>query len=383
MSINSKILVVEDDALIGADICSSLASFGYLVVGPLLSGEEAIEEISRGDIDFVLMDIGLSGELDGIETAEKIQDIRPTPVVFLSALNDETTLQRAKLVNPFGYLIKPFDGAELRATIELTLQRFAREISDITKVDTAKEIDQLPVNFADSGSSSERIDSYLSQLNVFKEISATSLRQLSQASSIRQCEGGEFLALEGDDPEGVFITISGRVSITKTAESGKELIVTLLAPGDAFGLVNTLPALKRSTSARVQVASKVIWIPVPAWQRFCAESPRIYQNLANILAECLSAAHTLSSSLAHERVEGRIVNTLIALMPGFGKSTDKNSSATRIFITRKELSELTGTTPETAIRVTKNLERAGLLDLTRPGIIKILDLPALRATVIS
>ena len=97
-------------------------------------------------------------------------------------------------------------------------------------------------------------------------------------------------------------------------------------------------------------------------------------------------SHNLSCSLAHSRVEHRIVSTLIALLPEFGKSpvqpqlgysigSSKDSAFTSsIYMTRKELADLTGTTPETAIRVTKHLEREGLLDLTRPGIIKILDI---------
>lgn len=375
-----KILVVEDDPLIGADLCSTLANYEYSVVGPLPSGEEAIEEFRGGNIDFVLMDIALAGKIDGIETAEKIQSIRPVPVVFLSALNDEATLQRAKLANPFGYLIKPFDGAELRATIELTLLRFSKEGKE-SAVEGSRDHDYPLSDFSETGSGSDQIANYLSQLEAFKEIGTPAFRQLCQSSSIKQCEGGEFLALEGEDPQAVFISISGRISITKTSETGKELIVALLAPGDSFGLVYTLPTFIRSTSARAQIDSKVIWIPTPAWQRFCSETPQIYFSLANILAERLAAAHALSSSLAHARVEGRIINTLISLIPGFSKSINKNSNEGRIYITRKELSELTGTTPETAIRVTKNLERSKLLDLSRPGIIKIPDLGALRAAI--
>jgi CRP/FNR family transcriptional regulator len=82
--------------------------------------------------------------------------------------------------------------------------------------------------------------------------------------------------------------------------------------------------------------------------------------------------------LAHAKVETRIASTLLALLPEFGKGGGANGHP-RIFLTRKELAELTGTTPETAIRTTKHLERQGILDLTRPGIIKILKQDDLRA----
>ncbi len=379
MSKNVLILVVEDDPIIGADLCITLSNYGYQTIGPIASGEQALKEIEKSPVSFILMDINLQGKMDGIQAAEKAQSIRPTPVVFLSALSDEATLQRAKLVNPFGYLIKPFDGAELRATIELTLQRFAKESAE---PDVA-EHEGLPLPYMQEGPASEQILHYLRQFKAFKNIPTEALAPLCQSASLRELEAGEFLVNEGEEPQGVFISCAGRVSITKTSESGKELIVALLAPGDPFGLLYILPALKGNTSARTQVASKVIWIPTSSWAHFFEKTPVMYQNLANILAERLAASHTLSSNLAHARVEQRIINTLISLSADFGKVNDKNLKQSRIYITRKELSELTGTTPETAIRVTKNLERLGLLDLTRPGIIKIIDVSALQSASLS
>lgn len=378
MAQKQKILIVEDDALIGADLHATLTEYGYSVLGPITSGEEVLKEITSLAPHFVLMDINLAGKLDGIQTAEALQKIISVPVVFLSALNDEGTLQRAKLVNPFGYLIKPFDGPELRSTIELTLHRFSNQPQGGTASGVAHAEEDAEEILSEDSPSSEHSVRFLSKLPVFKDIPTSAIQQLCQSSSIRECDAGEFLILEGEETEGVFIPISGRISVTKTADSGKELIVALLAPGDAFGLFYTLPAFASSTSARTQIPSKVIWIPISEWSYFAERAPQVYKNLANGFAERLSAAHTLSSSLAHARVEGRIINTLIALLPDFGKSTNKSGKEDRIFITRKELSELTGTTPETAIRVTKNLEREGMLDLTRPGIIKIPSVEALK-----
>lgn len=381
MSSKVLILVVEDDPLIGADLSISLSNYGYEVLGPVASGEQALEEIKTSQVSLILMDINLAGELDGIKSAELAQGIRAIPVVFLSALSDEATLQRAKLVNPFGFLIKPFDAAELRATIELTLQRFNREIAEQGL--ESNKLSQILEPYEQTGAVKDQILHYLTQFSIFKSIPSEALAQLSNSASIKSCEAGEFLAHEGEESPGVFIPFSGRVSVTKTTEAGKELIVALLAPGDPFGLIYALPAFSGTSSARTQIASNAIWIPQRDWLNFCQQNPVMNHNLANILAERLAASHALSSSLAHAKVEDRIIKTLSSLIADFGKLNKDNLNQQRIYITRKELAELTGTTPETAIRVTKSLERFGMLDLARPGIIKIIDIAMLKEAVLN
>ena len=378
-----KILIVEDDALIGADLKSTLSEYGYNVLGPIDSGEKVITDIKKLSPDFILMDINLKGTLDGIETAERLQSLIKIPIVFLSALSDETTLQRAKLANPYGYLIKPFEGAELRSTIETTLHRFKNDSKNDYHLESEKDqlVDIKSESLTDQNAS-EIILSTFQKLPLFTDTSLQALIHLSQSASIRSFEAGQFVVFEGEEAKGCFIPLSGRMSVTKTADSGKELVVALLAPGDTFGFFYSLPSFTKSTSTKTQIDSKVIWIPMLSWKAFSNDHPEIYKNLANELSIRLSSSHALSSSLAHARVEGRIIHTLLALLPRFGKATGKDlEEGGRIFITRKELSELTGTTPETAIRVTKNLEREGLLDLTRAGIIKIPSAEKLRSAV--
>lgn len=375
----NKILVVEDDPLIATDLTETLKGYDYTVLGPFDSGEKVLQEIAKLQPNFVLMDINLKGEMDGIKTAEEIQKVISVPIVFLSALNDEATLQRAKLTNPYGYLIKPYDAAELRSTIELTLHRFRNEGAEVSHAEHPGEVSIGEL--ADSARPTDILN-FLSTLSFFESVPESNLEALSQACSIRSIDAGQFLIFEGEKAKGTFIPLSGRISVTKTAESGKELIVALLAPGDPFGLFYTIPSFATSTSAKTQIDSRVIWIPISEWNNFVTGNPIVYRNIAHALSERLTSSYTLSSSLAHARVEGRIIHTLVALLPEFGKSSGPTVQDTgRIFITRKELSELTGTTPETAIRVTKNLEREGLLDLTRPGIIKIPSVKKLKQMI--
>lgn len=375
----AKILIVEDDVLIGVDIISALKEFGYETAGPFVSGEEVLKEISEINPDFILMDIDLGGGMDGIETARAVQDIKNVPVVFLSALNDEATLQRAKLKNTYGYLIKPFNRQELHTTIQLTLHRFQEEIPG--RQEGVLPEHEPEMDLESGGEEHSRIFDFLSEHSAFHEVPSDLIKKLSAVSSIREYEGGEYITLEGEPISFGFIPVTGRISITKTSESGKELIVALLAPGDPFGLFYFIDSFNGTTAARAQIDSKVLWISRSEWQNISAKAPIVFRNISQAIIERLVTAHTLSSSIAHTRVESRIASTLLSLLPDFGKSFNKGSSDGRIYITRKELAELTGTTPETAIRVTKQLERENILDLTKPGIIKIPNLNSLKEII--
>src|SRR4051794_7679054 len=114
-----RILVVEDQRLIAADIENTLTKLGYLVVGNVASGEDAVSTADQVRPELVLMDVRLRGEMDGIQAAEIIRDRLNVPIVYLTAYADEETIVRAKKTTPFGYLIKPFNERELRATIEI------------------------------------------------------------------------------------------------------------------------------------------------------------------------------------------------------------------------------------------------------------------------
>jgi len=118
-----RVLVVEDEGIIAKDIQSTLNRSGYSVIAVASSGQEAIEKAMEMYPDLVLMDIVLEGDMDGVAAAEKIRDRFDTPVVYLTAYSDDTTLQRAKITEPYGYILKPFQERELYTTIEMALYK--------------------------------------------------------------------------------------------------------------------------------------------------------------------------------------------------------------------------------------------------------------------
>jgi hypothetical protein len=123
----TRILVVEDEGIISWDMENTLNRMGYEVAGAVDSGEEAIQKAVETKPDLVLMDIVLKGEMDGVEAAKQIRDRLDIPVIYLTSYADEQTLQRAKITEPFGYLLKPFEEKELHSTIEVALYRHEME----------------------------------------------------------------------------------------------------------------------------------------------------------------------------------------------------------------------------------------------------------------
>ncbi|MEA1963611.1 MAG: response regulator [Candidatus Aerophobetes bacterium] len=124
---DAHILVIEDEGIVAKDIQNRLRGLGYAVCGIVSSGEEAIKKVEERHPDLVLMDILLKGEMDGIEAAEKIRNRFNVPVVYLTAYANENTLHRAKIAEPFGYILKPFGEKELYTAIEMALYKHEME----------------------------------------------------------------------------------------------------------------------------------------------------------------------------------------------------------------------------------------------------------------
>ena len=123
----TRILIVEDEVIVALDIQDRLADLGYEVTGVADRGSEALTLVESGRPDLVLMDIRIKGDQDGITVAEEIRQRWHIPVIYLTAFSEDNTLQRAKLSEPFGYLIKPFEDREIQAAIEMALYKHQAE----------------------------------------------------------------------------------------------------------------------------------------------------------------------------------------------------------------------------------------------------------------
>lgn len=123
----TRVLIVEDEAIIAMDLAQRLENYGYAVTGIAASSDQAIELFDATGPDLVMMDIVIRGGRDGVATATLLRARRDVPVIYLTAFSDDETLRRARETNPHGYLLKPFRPDEIRASIEVALVRHAME----------------------------------------------------------------------------------------------------------------------------------------------------------------------------------------------------------------------------------------------------------------
>jgi CheY-like chemotaxis protein len=120
-------MIVEDEWTVAEDIKISLQNLGYAISSVTSSGKEAIQKAEEDRPDLVLMDIVLQGEMDGIEAANQIRSRFNIPIVYLTAYADEKILERARITEPFGYIVKPFVNEDLKIAIEIALYKHKAE----------------------------------------------------------------------------------------------------------------------------------------------------------------------------------------------------------------------------------------------------------------
>ncbi len=125
----TSILVVEDEGIVARDLQESLTRLGYRVTGVASEAAEALRLADRDRPELVVMDVSLRGEIDGIETARLLQERADLPIIFLTGHSDPATLERAVLAGPLGYILKPFQEAELRCAIEVAIHKHRAQLA--------------------------------------------------------------------------------------------------------------------------------------------------------------------------------------------------------------------------------------------------------------
>jgi len=134
-----KIIIVEDEPIIAADLKNQLVKLGFVVLDVLDTGEEAIERIKNITPDVILMDIQLEGDLDGIDTAHEIKKIKDIPIIYVTSNTDNRTFARAKFTQPAAYLSKPFRTADIVHSIDLATSE-SQTSFDISESESVESI---------------------------------------------------------------------------------------------------------------------------------------------------------------------------------------------------------------------------------------------------
>ena len=124
---SARIIIVEDEVIIAAEIQSILEAQGYTVIGKSRSGDKALDLFANGNPDLALLDITIKGSLNGIDLARIIREKYDFPYIFLTSHSDVQTLNQVKETLPYGYILKPFTDNDLRTAIELALFKYQSE----------------------------------------------------------------------------------------------------------------------------------------------------------------------------------------------------------------------------------------------------------------
>jgi signal transduction histidine kinase len=177
----SKVLIVEDESITALDIEDILSSLGYLVIGIVESGAEAIAAAERKQPDLILMDINLKGQMDGVEAAREIQSRFQIPVVYLTAFGDEVTLQRTALTEPYGYILKPIHANDINATIKMAIARHHAEKRVIEVALTQQAQSLLDLHTLYTGTLSHELRSQLSAIQLSSDILRLHYELISEA----------------------------------------------------------------------------------------------------------------------------------------------------------------------------------------------------------
>jgi len=119
--VDSKILIVEDDFIVAIDLKIHLEKMGYHVLDITDNGNDALKKTRETNPDLILMDIHLKGNIDGIDTAQKINNLYHVPVIYVTGYNDKNTIKRANITEPFGYIVKPFEDKEIQTLIGMVV----------------------------------------------------------------------------------------------------------------------------------------------------------------------------------------------------------------------------------------------------------------------
>lgn len=133
ISSEPRALIVEDETLIAEELRERLSLLGFAVIAAVGSADEGIAIATKERPDLVLMDIRLKGEKDGVQAAQEIREHVDVPIVYLTAYSDQLTVDRAKGSEHDGFLLKPFRGRELQATIDVAMQRHALRVKQQTQ----------------------------------------------------------------------------------------------------------------------------------------------------------------------------------------------------------------------------------------------------------
>jgi len=208
----------------------------------------------------------------------------------------------------------------------------------------------------------------LEQSAIFKPLNADEIAEVFALSIYYSLAAGEFVYQESDTADRLYIVARGKIKIMKYSSEGNEFIISFLEPGELFGISAAFTDKPYSYSAIAMEESDVLEIRKEDFLQLIEDHSKMGLDVIKIVGERLIDAHERLRDLAGERVETRLLKTLLRLFQGYGRE---------LTFTRHELADMTGTTTESVIRICSHLKEKGVIESARGKLI-IIDPPKLR-----
>ena len=124
----NKVLIVEDESIVALEIANYIRGLGYEVLDFVVNAKDAMAIVKMEDIDLILMDVYIKGDVDGIACAKSIKELKNIPIIYISAFSDDETLERAIATEPSSYLVKPFNRKELKVAMRIATKKYDKKI---------------------------------------------------------------------------------------------------------------------------------------------------------------------------------------------------------------------------------------------------------------
>lgn len=343
-----KILIIEDNLEIRENTSEILELDGYEVL-TAENGKKGVDIAIAEKPDLIVCDI-MMPELDGygvLHLLSKNPETANIPFIFLTAKAERSDLRKGMDLGADDYITKPFDDIELLSAIESRLKKMAT----------------LEAKYANNLAG---LDEFLRDLGGDEE-----LKKLVQNRKKRNFKKKAEVFREGDFPIYLYYVEKGNIKTYKTNPDGKELIVGLYGEGQFFGYVNLLRDDSYTESAAATEETEISLIPKSDFFSLIHENKQVSQKFISMLSNDIVENEDQLLKLAYNSVRKRVAEALIKF---FDQKQEENEA---IKINREDLSNLAGTSIETAIRTLSDFKDEKIIEIAS-GKVQILDLPKLR-----
>jgi CRP-like cAMP-binding protein/CheY-like chemotaxis protein len=332
------ILLIEDNHEIRENTCEIL-ELAHYKVWTAENGRKGIEMVQKEKPDLIICDV-MMPVLDGygvLHLLSKNVETSGIPFIFLTAKSERSDRRKGMDMGADDYITKPFDDVELLNAIESRLRK-----AEIVKAEFSKNIQGL---------------------NEFiKEVKGLDvLSKLSADQKIRQYKKRETIYWEGGSPNGLFFISKGKVKTFKTNEDGKEFIIGLHNEGDFIGYHSLLEETVYNESANAMTDCELCLIPKDDFFSLIYKNSDVSRKFIKMLSNNLAEKEEGLLKLAYNSVRKRVAEALVALQVKYQKDQVSNFS---ISISRDDLSNIAGTSTESAIRTLNDFKEEKLIEVS-------------------